>query len=288
VVLALSPYPRWTGDASWVGAGAADGRRPPVYRAAMAEQTKLIPGAEPLSHAGGPVGVLVSHGFTGNPGSVRPLAEALVDAGFTVEMPLLPGHGTVLEDMVPTRFEDWSGAIEEVYLDLAGRCEQVVVAGLSMGGTLSCWLAARHPEVAGLVCINAAVLPTEPEAMEMLRLMIEGGEVVAPGIGSDIADPDAVERAYDGSPLECALSLFEAVSALQPELPRIGCPVLIMTSPEDHVVNPAGGDHLAELVAGPVEQVSLDRSYHVATLDHDKDLINERTVEFVRRVTGGG
>jgi carboxylesterase len=253
----------------------------------MAEQTDLIPGAEPLSVAGGPVGVLVLHGFTGNPGSVRPLADAMVEAGFTVEMPLLPGHGTVIEDMVPTRFDDWSGAAEAAYLDLAGRCERVVVAGLSMGGTLTCWLASRHRDIAGIVCVNAAVLPSEPEVLEMVRLMIDAGETISEGIGSDIADPDVVERAYDGTPLEPALSLFEAIESLQPGLAGITCPVLIMSSPEDHVVNPAASDHLAAVVSGPVERVSLDRSYHVATLDHDKELINRSSVDFVRKVTAG-
>lgn len=258
------------------------GRR---YRLLMTEQRDLIPGAEPLSVAGGPVGVLVLHGFTGNPGSVRPLADAMVDAGFTVEMPLLPGHGTVIEDMVPTRFSDWAAAAETSYLDLAGRVDAVVVAGLSMGGTLTCWLASRHQEIAGIVCINPAMLPSEPEVLEMVRLMIDGGETISPGIGSDIADPDVVERAYDGSPLEAALSLFEAVDELQERLPAITCPVLIMTSPQDHVVNPAASDHLAATVSGPVERVVLERSYHVATLDHDKDLINRSAADFVTKVT---
>ena len=247
----------------------------------------IVPGAEPLSHAGGEVGVLVVHGFTGNPGTMRPLAEALVGAGFTVELPRLPGHGTTIDDMMTTTWADWSGAVEAAYADLAGRCRAVVVAGLSMGGTLTVWLAARHPEVAGIVCINPAVAAREPEVKEMVTLMLGAGETVSPGIGSDIADPDAHESAYEGTPLSCALSLFEALDDLQPLLPAITCPVLLLTSPEDHVVEPASSDHLAASVSGPVERVSLDRSYHVATLDYDKELIAERTIAFVRKVTAG-
>ena len=247
----------------------------------------IVPGAEPLSAAGSEVGVLVVHGFTGNPGTMRPLAEALVGAGFSVEMPRLPGHGTTIEDMMTTTWADWSGATEAAYTDLAGRCRAVVVAGLSMGGTLTVWLAARHPEVAGIVCINPAVAAREPEVKEMVTLMLGAGETVSPGIGSDIADPDAHESAYEGTPLSCALSLFEALDDLQPLLPAITCSVLLLTSPEDHVVEPASSDHLAASVSGPVERVSLDRSYHVATLDHDKELIAERTIAFVRKVTAG-
>ena len=64
----------------------------------------IIPGAEPYSTTGDTRGALVLHGFTGNPQSMRGLALALADAGFTVEMPLLPGHGTVIEDMLDTRW----------------------------------------------------------------------------------------------------------------------------------------------------------------------------------------
>ena len=248
-------------------------------------ELEIMPGAAPLSATGNDVGVLVLHGFTGNPGTMRPLAEALVDAGFTVEMPRLPGHGTTIEDMMTTTWADWSGAAEAAYADLAGRCRAVVVAGLSMGGTLTAWLAARHPEAAGIVCINPAIAAREPEVKEMVTLMLGSGETVSPGIGSDIADPDAHESAYEGTPLACALSLFEALDDLQPLLPAITCPVLLLTSTDDHVVEPASSDHLAASVSGPVERVTLERSYHVATLDYDKELIAERSIGFIRKVT---
>ena len=117
----------------------------------MSEPADLIPGAEAWSADGGPAGVLVIHGFTGNPASMRGLAEALAAAGFTVDLPRLPGHGTKVEDMIPTRFDDWLGAAEEHYAALAARFDQVVVAGLSMGGALTAWLGSEHPEIAWLV-----------------------------------------------------------------------------------------------------------------------------------------
>ena len=245
----------------------------------------LIPGAEPLSAAGSDVGVLVVHGFTGNPSTMRPLADALVAAGFTVEMPRLPGHGTTIEDMATTTWADWSGAAESAYLDLAGRCRSVVVAGLSMGGTLTAWLAARHPELAGIVCINPAVSPREPEVKEMVTLMLAAGETVSPGIGSDIADPDALENAYPGTPVGPLLSLFSGVADLTPRLDRIRCPVLIATSIDDHVVAPNNSDVLAACVTGPVERLTCHRSYHVVTLDYDKAEVIAATVEFAHKVT---
>jgi carboxylesterase len=246
--------------------------------------TAILPGAEPWHADGGPHGALVLHGFTGNCNSMRGVAEAFAAAGWAVELPLLPGHGTAMEDMLDTTWADWSAAAEAAYDDLAARLDRIVVVGLSMGGTLTTWLATRHPEIAGIVCINPAVEPLGA-TRELVDAALAGGDEVMPGIGSDIADPDSHESAYPGTPLRALVTLMDAIDALQADLATIACPVLIMTSTEDHVVAPSNSDHLAASVAGPVERVTLERSYHVATLDYDKALINERALEFAAKVT---
>lgn len=246
-----------------------------------------IPGAEPRSVAGGPIGVLVLHGFTGNPQSMSGLTEAFVQAGYTVEMPALPGHGTTIEDMIPTRWADWSGCVEAAYADLASRCEKVVLASLSFGGALSCWLAENHPEIAGIICVNPYLETPAEGFREIMRETVRQGVLVAPAVGSDIADPERREAAYDGVPIEAALSMFEAVDEVVARFADIRCPVLIMTAPQDHVAPPVGSDKLAAGVSGPVERVTLERSYHVATLDYDKAEIEARAVEFVAKVTAG-
>ena len=245
----------------------------------------VIPGAEEWSAPGGPAGALVLHGFAGTPATVRPVAEALAAAGFGVAAPRLPGHGTRIDDLVPTRFADWAAAAEAAYHALAASCASVAVVGQSMGATLACGLAARHPEIAGVVALNPLAAPVDPELQQLVRLMLDAGDVVAEGGRADLADPDATEIAYSGAPLAATLSLYQALDDLQPELAAISCPLLVMTSAEDHVVDPANSDHLAARVGGPVERVTLERSYHVATLDHDRDLVAARTVAFVRRVT---
>jgi carboxylesterase len=246
----------------------------------------IIPGCEPWSSEGGADGVLVFHGFTGNPQSMRPLGEALAAAGFTVDVPLLPGHGTSVEDMVPTRWDDWSGAAEAHFQALAARCDRVMVAGLSMGGTLTCWLAERHPHLAGIVLVNPLVQAPDAEFRSGVRAMIDAGTPVIDGIGSDIKKEGAAEAAYAGTPLEPVLSLFAAADEVLANLSAITCPVLLFSSREDHVVEPASGDKVVEGVAGPVERVMLEDSYHVATLDNDAPLIERRTVEFATTVFG--
>jgi len=250
--------------------------------------TALIPGAEPWSHIGsGTHGALVVHGFTGNPGSMRGVAEALAAAGFHVEMPLLPGHGTTVDDMLPTRWADWSAAAEAAYATLAARADKVVVVGLSMGGALTLWLGQQHPEIAGLVCINPATQPQAPEVVAMLQGMVDGGTDRMPAIGSDIADPDAHESAYDATPLAPLLSLV--VDGLAPLAEGYGAmrqPLLLLNSPQDHVVEPVQGDFLAAHYGGPLQRILLERSYHVATQDYDKQLIFDETVAFAQRVSG--
>lgn len=231
--------------------------------------------------------MLVLHGFTSNPQSMRPQADALAAVGFTVDLPLLPGHGTAVEDLVPLRWPDWAKAVEEAYEALAARCRAVLVAGLSMGGTLATWLAARHPEIAGLAVVNPMIeLPAE-ELHQAIRDLLASGVDVADGIGSDIAKGGVVESAYTGTPLAAALSLFDGVRELQGTLGQIRCPVLLFSSRTDHVVPPESGDRLERSVAGPIERVYLERSFHVATVDWDGPVISERLVAFANHVLGG-
>lgn len=244
----------------------------------------VMPGAEPFSHRGGPDGVLVLHGFTGNPQSLRPLALALAGAGYSVELPLLPGHGTAVEDMVPTRFHDWAAAADETYDELASRCRQLAVAALSMGGTLACRLAQRRPEIKGLVLVNPLVDPPAESYREVISSLLESGMEVGPAVGSDIAKEGVTELSYPGSPLAAALSMFEGVDEVAAGLSRITCPVLLLSSRGDHVVPSSSGDVLVAGVAGPIERVWLERSFHVATLDHDAGEIERRALAFLEEV----
>ena len=245
----------------------------------------LLPGAEPWSAAGGPAGALCLHGFTGNPSSMRGLAEAFAAAGFSVELPRLPGHGTTVEEMKGTRWADWTAEVEAAYQRLAARTERVVVAGLSMGGSLSLWTALHHPDVAGLVLVNPATMPQPSEVMEMVHGMLDEGVDHMPGIGADIADPDVTESAYAETPLRPLASLVEdGLAQMADRYGELTRPLLLLTSPQDHVVDPGNGNYLAETYGGPVERISLERSYHVATLDYDKDLIIAAALGFAHRV----
>jgi len=245
----------------------------------------VLAGAEPFSADGGPAGALVLHGFTGSPQSMRPLAQAFAAAGFAVGLPRLPGHGTTVEDMAETGWPEWSDAAQQALDELRGRCDRVVVAGLSMGGALTAWLATRNPGLSGIVLINPAVVPMPEEMSNQLAGLLEQGVQLVPGVGNDIADPDAVELAYDQVPVAAALSMNSALADLGEHLSSVSCPVLLITSAQDHVVPPATADIVRERVSGPVEHAVLDRSYHVATLDYDRDEVQRLAVDFAIKVT---
>ena len=116
--------------------------------------------------------------------------------------------------------------------------------------------------------------------------MIGEGLSVMPGIGSDIADPDVVELTYPDTPLRPLLSLIQ--DGLAPMADRYGelaMPLRLFTSRQDHVVEPANSEHLAATYGGDVDHTWLERSYHIATQDYDRDLINNEATSFVARVT---
>jgi carboxylesterase len=163
--------------------------------------------------------------------------------------------------------------------------ERVAIVGLSMGATLGAWLAAGHPEVVGLVSINGLFDPALADAQVLIDEQLAAGVEIAPKLGSDVADPDVEESAYDGTPMRALASLLGAVRELRPSLDTIACPVLVVTSRQDHVVPPESSEVLAGAVRGPVERVFLDRSFHVATIDLDRELVAQRTVAFVARAT---
>jgi carboxylesterase len=246
----------------------------------------VIPGAEAWSHVGsGDVGALVIHGFTGNPSSMREVAEVFGAAGFHVELPRLAGHGTTVEDMMDTRWADWTRDAEQALTQLRSRCSKIVVIGLSMGGAITLWLASRHADLSGIVCIN----PTTKSSASKLfgaRLAVKTGKKALPAIGSDIADPAVKESSYDATPLAAAVSLFaDGLKPLSKKYPAITTPLLLITSKNDHVVKPQESEFLMSTYGGTAEQVLLERSFHVATQDFEKDVIHARALEFAKKVT---
>lgn len=240
-------------------------------------ETPLMPGAEGFAVDGGDVGVLVQHGFTGTPQSMRVLGEYLGQCGFSVRVPRLPGHGTSPEDMEQSGWRDWvAGA--QAGLDALAGCRRRFIVGLSMGGTLALYLASRNDDVAGIVPINAAVSSDHLRALagdDMPRFL--------DAIGSDIRAAGVQETAYERTPRRSIGELLQLLEATRAAVQSITCPALILSSREDHVVPPADSAYLLEhLGSSDKRLVSLENSYHVATLDNDAELIQQACATFIR------
>jgi carboxylesterase len=247
-----------------------------------------MPGAEPFFHAGGSTGVLLCHGFTASPGSLRPWAEYLAAEGLTVSLPRLPGHGTTWQEMAHTRWEDWYAEVDRAFEELRGQADEVFVMGLSMGGCLALRIAqTRGDQVAGLVLVNPSVA-----ADTKLFLLAPALKLVVPslkGIGSDIKKEGARELSYDRVPVRAAATLPQLWKLTKQRLPDVTQPVLVYLSTVDHVVGPASMKVLR--TALPERQLTireLGNSFHVATLDNDAGEIFAGSLEFIRAHSRAG
>ena len=237
--------------------------------------------AAPFATDGGPVGVLVLHGFTGSPRTVRPWAEHLAAAGLTVRAPLLPGHGGTWQQLAKTGWTDWYAVAEQAFAELCARCEQVFVAGISMGGCLSLRLAETQGErVSGLVLVNPslagdnALIPFTPVLKYLVRSIRS--------IGGDIKKPDTAEGAAKRTPVASVATLPAMWKTTVAGLASVKAPVLVYRSTEDHVVGPRSMEVLT--AALPDAEVRLlANSYHVATLDNDAPEIFDGTLAFVQK-----
>jgi carboxylesterase len=254
---------------------------------------ELAAHAEPFSSEGAPradgkrIGVLLSHGFTGSPASMRPWGEHLAGLGYAVAVPRLPGHGTTWQEMNKTGYADWYAEVERTFEKLKADCDEVVVGGLSMGGGLVLWLAANHPhDVAGVMLVNPAVSSQNKQllAVPVMKWVLGG----MPAIGGDIKKEGVTEHAYDKTPLKALHSMMQGWKQVRADLPRVTQPILIFRSRDDHVVDEQSTRNIrAGVSSRDVSETVLENSYHVATLDNDAPQIFAESADFVARVTGG-
>jgi len=228
--------------------------------------------------------VLLCHGFTGTPQTLRGWADYLAGQGLTVSLPRLPGHGTSWQDLARTGGADWLAEVDSAFVRLTGRCEQVFAFGLSMGGCLALRLAEAHGNaVRGLVLVNPSLADTRVSLLTpVLKYLVRS----VPGIASDIKKPGGHELGYDRVPVRAAATLPALWKQTARNLGQVTQPVLVYRSTTDHVVGPASMRVLlGGLPGGQVTVRECADSYHVATLDNDAGAIFEGSLKFVQDLT---
>jgi len=239
----------------------------------------------------GPVGCLLIHGFTGSGYIFRELGEYLAARDLTVLCKPLPGHGTSPQEMIKTNWHDWYHACVEDLSEISAKCEKVFLCGQSMGGTLSLHLAAHHASrcnVAGVVTYGAPIymkspmLPFLPVAKMFMKYM----RSPEPDVKNAAVRHEVLS--YDHVPLQCVSSLIELLDHVKHDLQDIKVPVLSMQGTTDHVVDPPNV-HLIHSLLGSEDKtiIDLENSYHIIPSDYDKELVNEKTCEFIKRVGNG-
>ncbi len=245
----------------------------------------LTVAARPELTGGRKVGVLLSHGFTGQPASMKPWGEHLGNLGYAVSVPRLPGHGTTWQECNTTTWADWYGELTRAFDALCLENDAVVVGGLSMGGALALRLAADHPErVSGVMLVNPAVATKrlDVKLLPVLKHLVPS----FPGIANDIKKPGGDEHGYTRTPLKAIHTLMKAWPPLVADLPKVTAPIIYFRSTEDHVVDEASQPLITSRVSSrDVTVVPLSESFHVATLDNDAPLIFDESAAFVARTT---
>lgn len=224
-------------------------------------------------------GVLVIHGFTGSTQSMRPIAYALHNEGFTISMPRLKGHGTTAEDMSTTGHKDWIESVEEAYKQLKEKVENIFVLGLSMGGTLALYIAEKY-DIKGIITVNAAIqMPDEFVQLAFNPLVPD----YIDGIGSDIKKEGMREWAYPQTPKKSIAEIASLCELVRNKLGEIKTPIIIFKSKNDHVVPPENQNYIFNHI-GAMDKtfIELENSYHVATLDNDSELIIKAATKFIK------
>ena len=233
------------------------------------------------------IGILISHGYTSVPGSFRYIGEKLYGLGFNVECPLLTGHGSDWKTLNSVKYETWVADLETALEKLKSRSKIIFGCGLSLGGLLMLRLAMDHKEIQGLSLINHAIFFNNP--LSKLAGILKYIVPQTPAIASDIKAPGIVEPAYDVTPTGGVDQINRLVKVVKKAMPGIKTPVIIFKSKNDHIVAVKSAPFTMDRIGSErKELIYLENSYHVATMDNDKDLIIEKSAEFFRSLAKGG
>lgn len=244
----------------------------------------IIPGAEPFGFDGGDDGLLMLHGFSGSPASLRPMGGWFAEQGLTVVGIRLPGHGTSLRDFARHPWPEWYEAVEAALDDLRGRCARVVVVAQSFGAALAVHLAAEHPaDVDGLALLSPYLFDPRLLIVPVARLVKRRSKAV----GDDIAKPGVTELAYPEVPVAAIVTMAAFLKVARRDLPRVRAPAPVFRPGRDHTIPRSNPRRVLEALGSSAKElVECPRSYHVISLDHDAPAVQERILGFVRSLEG--
>lgn len=228
------------------------------------------------------IGVLLVHGFTGTPASMRPWAHNLNEQGYTVSVPLMPGHGTKWQDLNKVKWQEWPKKLQSELDHLSQRCEKIFICALSMGCGNSLYVAAQNQNrLSGLILVNPMI--HIPGLQIRFAWLISRIQKSRASVGDDIKKPGVTEWGYDALPLKGVAQLYKYLKLARAGLKKVNTPTLVFHSVEDHVLPVSNTEIImAEMASRDKQRIELVNSYHVATLDYDAEIIFENTKLFIQ------
>lgn len=240
----------------------------------------------PYYYQGGVVGVLMIHGYTATPVETRLVGKYLASLGYSVFAPLLPGHGTKIEDLHIASYREWIQFVEEAYLDLSEKCKLVFVGGISMGALLALYLGARFAEIAGLITY-APALKLRNRFAPYARYLRYFTKTFSWRKNKKI--PSVTDERWCGyniDSLPAITQVLELQHLVRDSISDLDHPILIIQGMLDQTVDPEGAQELFDLVKSRDKQlIWLDKSGHCLTLDMEWEIAAERTGAFIQRLS---
>ena len=255
--------------------------------------------------AGGPVGFLLIHGLGGTPIEMRYVAQGLARAGHTVHVPQLAGHCGSAEELKATTWQHWYETVEIEHRVLRETCDTIVVGGLSMGAILALHHAARHPRDVSAVALYAPSLWLDgwgiPWYGQLFKLVTQKwlanmfpfaerhpwgikDQRIRALVEQAISSGDSSRAGIAALPGGAMLELRWLVKQVRREVRQINQPALIVHPREDDRASLRNLDFLQTNLGGQIEAVVLDDSYHIVTLDRQRQLVVGRTLDFISQV----
>lgn len=248
--------------------------------------TTIFPNARPITHEGGPTAVLLLHGWTGYTGRLAALGRSLADAGFTVRLPRLPGHGTNVTDFLESGARDWLRKALDEYLELRERKGVVYVAGASMGGVLSLLLAAKFP-VPRIALLAPAVLTRS--RLLFLAPVLRHIVPRIPGDWNASRDPDPaagpIGTEYKTHSYTKAIAeLYRLQKMGQKALPLVQSDTLVIASKGDETVPAVVADYITSTISSAVKKaILLEKSGHQMVQGPEGDNVCRAVVDWFLR-----
>ena len=220
------------------------------------------------------IGVVLSHGYMAAPLEVRELAEYLGRLGFWVYVPRLKGHGTSPEDLAIRSYQDWKDSVEHGYAIISNICKGVVAGGFSTGAGLALDLAVRVESVVGVFAVAAPMRLKDlssrfATAVDMWNRLMERARQV--GAKKEFVEnkPENPHINYLRNPISGVVEVDRLMDDLEPKLPDLKVPALVVQSRRDPVVDPKGSRKIFELIG------STDKEYVLFNIERHGILLGE-------------